>query len=120
MEKQIKKKDKYRLDHNKELRKIHKEILRDTLKRIIDENKSFNIKTKIEQDQLYLNWCKIVGKEISLYTSVSVSKTGILTITAKNSIIIQELKLRESEIIFQFKQSKPIFIFKKIIYKVEP
>ena len=47
------------------------------------------------------------------------STTGNLTITAKNSVVIQELKLQESQILKKFKEGPPVFIFKKIIFKVK-
>ena len=117
--KPILKKAKYRKDHENNIRIIRKESLFDTLQRVVKTDQNFNRKALKEASDLEKRWVEIVGNQLALLTRVMASTTGNLTITAKNSVVIQELKLQESQILKKFKEGPPVFIFKKIIFKVK-
>lgn len=118
--KPIKKKVRFRKDHKNKIRRIHKEALSDTLKRLVANDKNFSKEVIKEENALTKKWISIVGKEISSVTTVSASATGILTVLAKSSVVVQEIKLRQNEILEKFKISEPIFVFKKLTLKIKP
>jgi hypothetical protein len=115
----LEKKKKFRLDHLGKIREIHKESIFDTLNRVVNKEKLFDFKENKADTTLNNRWLEIIGKDLGSLTSVKASKTGILTIEAKNSVIVQEINMMQNDIIQQFKSGSPIFVFKKITVKLK-
>lgn len=113
------KKKRFRKDSHGKIREIHKESIFETLKRVVEKEKLIDFKENKADIPLNNRWLEIVGKDLGSSTVVKASKTGILTIEVKNSVVVQEIKMRQIEILQQFKSGVPIFIFKKITVKVK-
>jgi hypothetical protein len=111
------KKKKFRKDFFGKIREVHKESLGDSLKRVVENEKLFNFKESLSDTKLTKRWLEIVGKNLSALTIVKANKTGTLTIEAKGSVVVQEIKLMQNEILQKFKEGEPVYVFKKILIK---
>lgn len=112
-----KKKKKYRKDFFGKIREVHKESLGDSLKRVVEGEKLFNFKESASDSQLKKRWLEIVGKNLCALTVVKANKAGTLTIEAKGSVVVQEIKLMQNEILQKFKEGEPVYVFNKILIK---
>lgn len=115
----IVKKKKYRKDFKGIIREIHKESIFQTLERVVKKEKLFDIKEKKTDISLNSRWLEIVGKDLGSISEVKVNKTGDLIVEVKNSVAVQEIKMKQNEIIEQFKSGVPIYVFKKITIKMK-
>lgn len=113
------KKKRFKTDRFGRVREVHKEIIFDTLQRVIDKEKLFDFKEKKADIGLNSRWQEIVGKNLGSQTTVKASKTGILTIEAKSNVVVQEVKMMQFEIIQKFKSGEPPIVFKKITVKMK-
>ncbi len=111
------KKKKFRKDLFGKIREIRKESLGDSLKRVVENEKIFNFNESTSDSQLTKRWLDIVGKNLCALTVVKASKTGTLTIEAKGSVVVQEIRLMQNEILQKFKDGEPVYLFKKILIK---
>ena len=116
----LEKKKKFRKDFKGQIREIHKESLTDTYKRFVEKEKIFSTKENTVDTNLTKRWVEIVGLNIGKMTAVKASNTGTITVEAKSSVVIQEVKLMQNEILQQFKNGSPIYVFKKLTVKLKP
>lgn len=113
----VEKKKKFRKDFYGTIREIRKESLGDSLKRVVEKDKILNINESESDPQLTKRWLEIVGKNLSDMTTIKTNKTGTLIIEARGSVVVQEIRLMQKEILQKFKDGQPVFIFKKFLIK---
>ncbi len=114
------KKPRYRKDRDGKITEVKREILKDTLDRLLKFDPNLRVSGARENTKLKDKWKKIIGDKLASLTSVKDNGKGGLVIEAGNSVIIQELKMHgENYFIKEFKSGDDIFIFNKVSFKVK-